>query len=95
MYKEHFSKEMLYKCISICDYILEDGGHTVAEASKEFRLCKEHIRRNIKIVGIASTMDEKIFDTSLNPKDLEKKFLLVQATLNKLATKNRKKINKN
>ena len=82
-----FTKKHVLRAVSICDFILE--GHSVKEASEEFGLCVQNVRRDIQIVGICSNMNQ-VFDTNLEPKDLRKKFILVQKTLSKLATENQK-----
>lgn len=87
----HFSKKHLFRSISICDYILEDSGHTVFEAAKEFRVSPETIRRSIQIVGIASTSKSGAHEISLSSEELMEKYKAVKGMLAILALKNHKK----
>jgi len=41
----------LPRAISVADYILEDGGHTLGEASEEFKLSVNTLKRDINYLG--------------------------------------------
>lgn len=88
-----FSQKHLYRAISICDYILEDDGHTVSEAAKEFKTSRESIRRDIQIVADASCIEKKILNTNVSAQELRIKIKLVEETLKRLAKQNRFKKN--
>lgn len=70
----------LPRAISVADYILEDGGHSIAEAAKEFRYGKSTIERDINLLGSVA-----FYGNEPNKKDLQIKYLKVRKTLSRLA----------
>ncbi len=70
----------LLRAISVADYILEDNGHSIAEASKEFRLGKTTIERDINLLGSVA-----FYGREPNTKELQMKYIKVKKTLTRLA----------
>lgn len=81
-YRDHDSK--LRYAISIADFILEDNGHTVLAASKEFGVSRTTIERNIIFLGSIA-----FYGNEPNAKDLKLKYKAVKDTLDRLTTENR------
>lgn len=80
----------LPRSISVADFILEDGGHSVIEASKEFKLSKTTIERDLNYLGCVA-----FYENRPNAIELQKKYVKVKKTLEKLAKQNNtKNINK-
>lgn len=79
----------LSRAISIADYILEDDGHSISEAAKEFGFYKTTIERDINFLGSSA-----FYGTSPNSKELQIKYLNVKKTLQKVAKRNRSKKSK-
>lgn len=68
------------RAISVTDYILEDGGHSIVEASIEFKCAKSTIQRDINYFGsVAFYGDEP------NERELQVKYVKVKETLARLA----------
>lgn len=78
----------LSRAISVADYILEDGGHSIAEAAKEFKIGKSTIQRDINLLGSVA-----FYGNNPNEKDLKIKYLKVRKTLSMLTKKNRRTLN--
>ena len=78
----------LPRAISVADYLLEDGGHSIAEAAKEFKIGKSTIQRDINLLGSVA-----FYGNNPNEKDLKIKYLKVQNTLSMLIQKNRRTLN--
>ena len=72
----------LSRAISVADFILEDGGHSVSEASKEFKISITSIRRDLNYLGVMA-----FYGTPPN-ESLKKKYKDVKSTLDKLAKVN-------
>ena len=77
----------LPRSIAIADYILEDEGHSIAEAAKEFRLSKTTIERDLNYLACVAFYLENHPDTP----ELKKKYVRVKKTLKKLAKQNNNK----
>lgn len=73
----------LSRAISVADYILEDDGHSIAEAAKEFRYCRSTIERDINYLGSVA-----FYGNDPNSQELKLKYIKVRKTLNKLAKQN-------
>lgn len=73
------------RAIAIADFILEDGGHTIAEAAKEFCVSRSTIKRALK--NLDSTA---FYGQENNAKELQLKYLNVRKTLDHPNKKNRK-----
>lgn len=87
-----FNKNKLSRAISVVDYILENGGHSIAEAAEEFGCSTHTIRRDINFLGsfaFYSTEADVLFydidETVL--KLLKIKYLKAQKTLKKITKK--------
>lgn len=72
----------LSRAIAVADFILEDGGHSVSEASKEFKISMTSIRRDLNYLGAEA------FYGKLPNEKLKKKYKAVKSTLDRLAKKN-------
>lgn len=72
----------LSRAIAIADFILEDEGHSVSEASKEFKLSITSVRRDLNYLGSIA------FYSAKPNKSLQKKYKDVKSTLDKLAKVN-------
>ena len=73
----------LPRAISVADYILEGGGHSIAEATEEFGYGKSTIERDINLLGSIA-----FYGYEPNKKDLQIKYLKVRKTLSRLAKQN-------
>lgn len=73
----------LGRAIAIADYILEDEGHSINEATKEFRYGRTTIERDINFLGAIA-----FYGNEPNEKELKIKYLKVRKTLSKLAKQN-------
>ncbi len=71
------------RAISVVDYILEENGHTVAEAAQEFRISKDSIRKDLNYYGIIA-----FYGNTENSKELQKNYQKMRKTLARLATEN-------
>ena len=69
----------LSRAISIADYILEDDGHSVAEATIEFKYGKSTIQRDINYLGAVA-----FYGNEPNEKELKEKYVKVKKTLARL-----------
>lgn len=72
----------LNRAIAVADYILEDNGHSVAEASTEFNLCKSTIKRDINFLGVCA-----FYGNEKNEHELKEKYFKVQKTLSRVSKK--------
>ncbi len=70
----------LPRAISVADFILEDNGHSVAEAAKEFKVGETTIRKDLNLLGASA-----FYENLPNEKELQKKYIKVKKTLAKLA----------
>ena len=70
----------LSRAISVADFILEDNGHSIAEAAEEFKLGKTTMERDINYLGVCA-----FYGNLYNAKELQKKYIDVKKTLAKLA----------
>lgn len=70
----------LPRAISIADYILEDSGHSIVEAAKEFGYAKSTIARDINFLGLVA-----FYGNEPNEKELKIKYLKVRKVLKELA----------
>ena len=70
----------LPRAISVADFILEDTGHSVAEAAEEFKLGKTTMERDINYLGVCA-----FYGNLPNKKELQQKYIDVKKTLAKLA----------
>lgn len=69
----------LARAISIVDYILEDNGHSIADAAEEFNLHKNTIEREISFLGTMA-----FYGDLPNAKELKLKYLNTQNILKKI-----------
>lgn len=70
----------LPRAISVADFILEDNGHSIAEAAIEFRLSTSTLERDINYLGVCA-----FYRNLPNKKELQKKYIEVKKTLARLA----------
>ena len=70
----------LPRAISVADYILEDGGHSISEATKEFGFTKSTIQRDLNFLGSMA-----FYGNLPNSKELKIKYLKVRKTLERLS----------
>ena len=70
----------LSRAISVADFILEDNGHSIAEAAEEFRLGETTIKRDINCLGSCA-----FYENLPNKKELQQKYIDVKKTLARLA----------
>lgn len=73
----------LSRALSVADYILEDNGHSVKEAAKEFRVCETTILRDLNFLGEMSQCNY-----IQNYDEIRKKYIAVRKKLAELARKN-------
>ena len=73
------------RAISIADYILEEGGHSVEETAKEFKIWKTTVQRDLNYLGAYAFYNNPKIDTE----DLKRKYLMVQKTLEKIKSRNK------
>lgn len=88
---QSFSKELFFRSIGVIDYILEDNGHTVQEAAKEFNCAFSTINRQINIVGYVAFSDENNYfleEAKINKEVLKKKYVKARKTLKRLGKEN-------
>lgn len=74
----------LPRAISVADYILEDRGHSIAEAAEEFGYSKSTIECDINFLGSVA-----FYGNEPNEKELKIKYLKVRKTLSRLAKQNK------
>lgn len=77
----------LPRSLSIADFILEDGGHTVEEAAIEFRISRTSVQRDLNYLACVAFYEENRPNTS----ELKQKYISVKKTLEKLAKQNNSK----
>lgn len=70
----------LPRSISVADFILEDNGHSIAEAAEEFKLARCTIERDINYLGSCA-----FYENLPNKKELQQKYIDVKKTLARLA----------
>ena len=70
----------LQRAISVADFILEDNGHSISEATEEFKLARTTITRDINYLGACA-----FYENLPNQKELQQKYIDVKKTLAKLA----------
>lgn len=70
----------LSRAISVAYFILEDNGHSIAEAAEEFKLGKTTMERDINYLGVCA-----FYGNLPNKKELQQKYIDVKKTLAKLA----------
>lgn len=70
----------LPRAISVADFILEDNGHSIAEATEEFKLARTTIQRDINYLGSCA-----FYENLPNKKELQQKYIDVKKTLARLA----------
>ncbi len=70
----------LPRAISVADFILEDNGHSIAEAAEEFKLGKTTMKRDINYLGVCA-----FYGNFHNEKELQQKYIDVKKTLARLA----------
>ena len=66
----------LPRSISVADFILEDNGHSIAEAAEEFKLARCTIERDINYLGSCA-----FYGNLPNKKELQQKYIDVKKTL--------------
>lgn len=76
----------LPRAISVADFILEDNGHSIAEAAEEFRLGKITMERDINYLGVCA-----FYGNLSNQKELQQKYIDVKKTLARLAKEHKAK----
>lgn len=84
-----FNKNKLSRSISVADYILEDSGHSVAEAAEEFSCSTSTIRRDIDFLGVIAfySTEDNLLSYNIDEIDLKVlkvKYLKVQKTLKRI-----------
>lgn len=72
----------LQRAISVADFILEDNGHSISEATEEFKLARTTITRDINYLGACA-----FYENLPNQKELQQKYIDVKKTLARLAKK--------
>lgn len=75
----------LPRSISVADFILEDNGHSIAEAIKEFKLSRSTIERDINYLGSCA-----FYGNFPNERELQQKYIAVKKTLARLDKENKK-----
>lgn len=70
----------LPRAISVADFILEDNGHSIAEAAEEFKVSKSTIERDINYLGNCA-----FYGNLPNEKELQEKYRDAKKTLARLA----------
>lgn len=70
----------LTRALSVADFILEDGGHSVKETAKEFRLSRTTIERDINLLGEIAQCEHLPLS-----KEARTKYIEVRKTLARLA----------
>lgn len=68
---------------AIMDFILEGNGHSIAEATKEFKLSRSTIEADLNYVG-----QEAFYGNRQNAKELQKKYIKMRKTLSIISRKN-------
>lgn len=68
----------LPRAISVADFILEDGGHSIKEAAEEFRVSTNTIQRDLNYLGAVA------FYSSIPREDLKVKYLQAKDTIAKV-----------
>ena len=76
----------LPRAISVADFILEDNGHSVAEAAEEFKVGETTIERDINCLGSCA-----FYGNLSNQKELQQKYIDVKKTLARLAKEHKAK----
>lgn len=61
---------------AIMDFILEGDGHSIAEATKEFKLSRSTIEADLNYVG-----QEAFYGNRKNPEQLREKYVKMRKTL--------------
>lgn len=71
---------------AIMEFILEGDGHSIAEATKEFKLSKSTIQADLNYLG-----QEAFYSNRKNAKELQEKYKKMRKTLSLLSKQSRSK----
>ena len=66
--------------LAIMDFILEGNGHSIKEATEEFKISRSTIEADLNYLG-----QEVFYGICNNQKNLQKKYIDMRKTLKKLA----------